>query len=183
MDEYLSMKILWKKLKQLFCTNSPPGVIYRIVDLKAEKLEVVIKCLKTTALIDDKIPNIIKDEEILAGLEPIDACWLGVYYGRALNKEPNKKIQKLTQDVNFLLKNKRGRYRIHSLNRGGRVSYLDTETNVSHEEWPVEIAKNETLINQFDPSQACYIGILAGLQGGKSTSKKNGGKPSLMLVK
>jgi hypothetical protein len=174
------LKLVFKKLT---ASNVAPGVIYKIIDIDPETLDVVIKCINTTTKLKDKIPQIIKDIDILAGLASMDACWLGYYYGQIIQKKSVLEAKKLTADVNFLMRNNRGKYRIHSLNRDGRISYLNTILNVSEEEHPITIAKNESMINQFDPSQACYIGILSGLDADRPTRKADFIKPNLRLVK
>jgi hypothetical protein len=80
------------------------------------------------------------------------------------------------------MKNARGKYRIHSMNRDGIISYLDTTKNLSHDRHPATIAKDETLISQFDPSQACYLGILAGLNADEPAKNVNYAKPNLRLI-
>jgi hypothetical protein len=182
--------LMWKKIKQTFdyikCLATPnvsPGVIYKVIDINPDTLNVVIRCINTTTNVKDKIPYIIKDKDILSGLEPVEACWLGYYYGRAIQKKSADVVKKSTDDVSFLLRNTRGKYRIHSLNRGGMISFIDTSTNVISEKLVIRIAKDEAMVNQFDPSQACYIGILAGLQEERTVGTSNPTKPILTLVK
>lgn len=167
---------------QLGKSSAPVGVIYRLTDINPDTLIVVLKCLNSSALLKDKLPKIINDKDILSGLEPIEACWLGYYYGKAIQKKSGQEKKKLESNVSLLMQNKRGKLLIYSFNRGGTISYLDTETKLTITEDPLLIAKNPDLINQFDPTQACYIGILSGLQIQKDVSKELV-KPVLWLVK
>jgi hypothetical protein len=187
MNAWISLN--WKRIehffyfiKQLLITNTPPGVIFRIIDINPETLDAVIKCINTRTTLKDKIPHLIKDKDVIAGLAPNDACWLGYYYGQAVQNKSSSTIKKITWEVSFLMRNTRGKYRIHSMDRDGMISYLDTVKNLSYDEHPLAIAKNAALINQFDPSQACYIGVLSGLNANEPNKKVHFTKPNLRLV-
>jgi len=169
------------RIKQLAAPNASPGVLYRVVDINTDTLEVALKCVYTLTIMKDKIICVIKDQNILASLEPLDACWLGYYYGQAVRNKTDNEIRELTTEVNFLLKHSRGNLQIHSFNRNNTLSYTNKTTNSIHEKYLIDIAADERLINWFDPSQACYIGILAGLNVEKIGKKIS--KPDLKLIK
>ena len=67
------------------------------------------------------------------------------------------------KNMSFLLKNTRGRYKIVFQNRNGDIGYFDQKTKKEFVEHPLTVAQSELLISRFDPSQACYIGLLAGI--------------------
>lgn len=181
---FQNIKRLLTSLRRLASNRAPSDVLYQIIDMNPKRLTVVIRCMKTPHIFKDKISSAIRDSDIISGFAAIEACWLGYYYGSAFKNASNKKIQELTNKMNVLLKKNQGKYKIYALNRDGRLAYIDIETNTSYEESPLIIAQNESIISQFDPSQACYIGILSGLETRNSTDSKNHAlKPNLRLVK
>ena len=65
--------------------------------------------------------------------------------------------------MSFLLTNTRGRYTISSEKRTGEIKYYDKKYKREYLEHPITIASNDYIISEFDSTQACYIGILAGI--------------------
>ncbi|OGT63238.1 MAG: hypothetical protein A3E85_05990 [Gammaproteobacteria bacterium RIFCSPHIGHO2_12_FULL_45_12] len=127
------------------------------------------------------IAEAIGDPNILCRLIPIQACWLGYY--SSLSPEECKGL--FVERKGLLLRFKKGRYKMLSLDRKGMISFLDARTNTTHTQRPVSIAQDPALISSFDPSQACYIGMLAGIDRlkGKPSSIIGYQAPKLRLVK
>jgi len=94
-----------------------------------------------------------------------------------------------------LLSNKTGQYCIAFQDRSGEVGYFDQKTRKEFLQQPLEMVKNTYLISQFDPSQACYIGLLAGIsmekkikleakgESVKTTKRVSSVRPHLRVVK
>lgn len=126
--------------------------------------EVIINCYGVRIItIKAPISQIVGDVTIILNLPSDQSCWLGYYFGRFYAQSWNAAHDFHTRGGNFLLKFRKGRFKIFSLDRNNYLTYTDVKTNESFKESPLEIAQNHLLINQFDSSQACYIGILAGL--------------------
>jgi len=137
---------------------------YFIEEINVQTNKVIIRYRGTRTIIKADLGSIISDAKIIDGLSPEQACLIGGYFGRVLRKslESNKALKKAKR-LSFLLKNNRGQYRIVFENRSGEVGYLDQKTKKEFIEHPLTMAKNSYIISKFDPSQACYIGILAGI--------------------
>lgn len=103
--------------------------------------------------------DVIYEHHIISGLSSRDACTLGVYYGYNM-----KKMGSEHRSINYplLCINNEGRYRLTHEDRDGNIGYIDTKTNENFLNSSIYLANNANIIDQFDPTQACYIGILAG---------------------
>ncbi len=156
------------------------------IDFKANK--VIIRCIGLRTIIKTTLEEAVYDASLIRGMSPIEACMLGGYLGRYLKipRENQQPISKKTNQFSFLLSNKTGRYCIAFQDRSGEVGYFDRETKKEFLRQPLEIVKDSHLISLFDPSQACYIGLLAGssLEKAISVVKKSAStKPNLRIVK
>ena len=136
----------------------------RIVEINTRKQEVVFHIKNRAIFIKSTFSEAIADLSIIDGLYSSEACWLGGYFGRALRSSfTGGDALKKAKSMSFLLKNARGQYQILFQNRSDEVGYYDKKTKKEYLEHPLTIANNEYIISRFDPSQACYIGILAGI--------------------
>lgn len=157
------------------------GAYIRIEEINVATNEVILHSPGIRAILKLTIPDAISDFSILCRLMPMQACWLG-YYSSLTLAQCDRILEKPSGP---LLKFKRGYLKILSLDRKGMISYLDTRSNTVHLESPMMIAQNQAIINSFDSSQACYIGILAGIN--KFENKHNAAslpqKTILRLIK
>ena len=118
--------------------------------------------------------EIISTPSILDGLSCKHACWIGIYYGKALRMAlESKKNHKNFYKPNYLLKHKHGLYKIISENRNGTIDCLHIRTKKELNATPLLISQDEKLLKLFDPSQACYIGILAGIEISKRENRQS----------
>lgn len=137
---------------------------YALEEINLKSQTVVIRCRGTRKTIKQTFDSVISDVKLLEGLPSIHACWIGALYGRALRASLEKGVAlKKAKNMSFLLKNTRGRYKIVFQNRNGDIGYFDQKTKKEFVEHPLTVAQSELLISRFDPSQACYIGLLAGI--------------------
>jgi hypothetical protein len=174
-------KIL-NKFKGLFSSDQASC---RIVEINTSSQEVVFHFKYKAVFLRCKLTEAIADLSVIDNLIPWEACWLGGYYGRALRASiEGREALKKAKRMSFLLKNNRGRYRIVFQNRTGEIGYFDQKTKQEFIEHPLTVANNEHIISEFDPSQACYIGILAGISMEKtlSSDKKTGEKQLETLI-
>lgn len=144
---------------------------YRLieVDVQSQKVALQIKSKSVRLILSFEEAL---DSDIVGKLTPQQACLIGGYYGRALRAAlEGREALKKAKNMSFLLTNKQGRYKILYQNRNGDIGYIDQRTRREIVEHPLTVANNESVISGFDPSQACYIGILAGISMEKTLGK------------
>ena len=136
---------------------------YKIEEINLQKNLVILTCAGTRTVIKLTLEDVIADSVIINGLCPYQACLLGGCYGRLMRASPDRghKLKKV-KDMNFLLSNKQGRYVIRYQHRNGEIGYFNKKTRQELTEHPLTMANNRYIISEFDPTEACYIGILAG---------------------
>lgn len=173
----MKIKIIIKKIKHFFSsvltlknTNRHP-VYYRISSVDPENQIAILHFIHKNIFIKQTFSEIISDPEIIEGLSCQQACWLGVYYGKALRSALDGKTKlKNIRKPNYLLRHKYGCYKIVSENRDGTIECIHIKTRKEINAHPILIAKDRTFIKYFDANQACYIGILAGIAMEKNGS-------------
>lgn len=161
---------LWKNAKmKLFRYRD--DVFYRIIEIDTSAQEVTFHIKNKAASLKCKFSEAINEAEIIQGLDSLDACWLGGYFGRALRASlEGRELLKRAKRMSFLLVHKKGRYKIIYQNRSGEIGYIDQNTRKEFVEYPLTVANNDYIISAFDSNQACYIGILAGISMEKAIS-------------
>lgn len=149
-------------------------IYYRISSIDSEKQTVVLHIIHKSIFIKQTFSEIISDSEIIEGLSCQQACWMGVYYGKALRAALDGKSHlKNIRKPSYLLKHNYGQYKIVGENRDGTIGCLHIKTREALTIHPVSIAKDDLFINHFDANQACYIGILAGMAMEKQQPVEN----------
>ena len=144
---------------------------YTIEEINFKSQMATVRCRGTRRAIKQSFESIVGDTEILGGLSSIHACWIGALYGRVLRASFEKKSAlRKANNMSFLLKNKKGKYSFIFENRTGEIGYLDQKSKKEFIEHPLTIARDNRIISRFDPSQACYIGMLAGISLEKALS-------------
>jgi len=139
-------------------------VYYRISSIDPENQTAILHLIHKSIFIKQTFAEIISDTEIIEGLSCQQACWIGVYYGKALrNALKSKSHFKNIKKPSYLLQHKYGCYKIVSENRDGTIGCIHIKTRKELIAHPVSIAQDNTFIKHFDANQACYIGILAGI--------------------
>lgn len=139
-------------------------IYYRISNIDSENQTAILHLIHKNIFIKKTFSEIISNLELIEGLSCQQACWIGIYYGRALRKAlkgtlPLKSIKK----PNYLLKHNYGTYKITCENRDGTIGCLHINTRKEINTYPLMIANDTIFIKQFDANQACYIGILTGI--------------------
>jgi uncharacterized integral membrane protein (TIGR00697 family) len=158
--------IMLKKLRDF----SKPE--FRLDKINSETNTASIYCRGARVVINQKIQEIICNADIIHNMRSIQSSYLGYYYGLLMKAEKS--------DINFLLNKKRkskfflrsaeGKNTILSITRDGFINYKSKNSDKIHTKSPLDIYRNESSLIYFEPSQACYIGILAGLSQKKSSS-------------
>ena len=164
-------------------------IFYKIVD--QQKDEYALQCINTKAVVYSKIEDIVFDIDILHGLHPIQACYVGIEYAKFLEKN-DAPIELKDRQKNKLDKCsvfRYGRYELRYQNRKGNVLFVDCVSEENFLMDPRDVALSEEIIQEFDSAQAFYIGLLAGLKLNNPIVKRdtlqrnNNERPYLRLVK
>lgn len=155
----------------------------RIEEIDIFKKIVIIHCRGINAPIKLAFDEIITDFLILSNLSSKHAAWIGYYYGKHYSDLISKNIRQLPDIPEFYLpNNSTAALHICAINRKGEIIYID-KNNQDKIISPINALTNENIIRQFDPIQACYIGILCGtsiLKNSNHPQKKNA--PHLKLI-
>lgn len=187
MKKYINIKKIVLKFCSLFKSvsaeiKSLKKLCFRVEEIDLNAKVVVMRCQGTCTIIKLSLAEAISDHVVISSLSSYEACWLGYYYAkshRVFASERNKLIE-ASNRKSFLLCFFRGRYKITSQDRNGNVTYIDVKTKKIFTDSPQNICKNEHIISQFDPTQACYIGILAA--NSRYDNVKSSSKIKLRLV-
>lgn len=189
------MNILFIKIKYFFAqlhylkNRYMRTVRYRISSIDIEKQTVLLHIIHKNIFIKQTLRAMIGDPEIIDGLSCQQACWIGVYYGiarrRAVMNTGRNDDRKPSSDLPCLLRYKRGRYKVIRIHREGTVGCVHVKTQRELTVSPIAIAQDEIFIRYFDPNQACYIGMLAGmaLEKEKQACEKKHPSSYLRVVK
>ena len=137
-----------------------------------------------------KINSIVFDIDILYGLHPIQAYYIGIEYSKYMKNlsSPIEAKKKQKEKLNNYSVHRYGNYTLCFQNSEGNVCFVDKSTNEEFLMDPRDIALTEELIQEFDAAQAFYIGLLAGCRLKNPTKKcndllANDKHPYLRLVK
>ncbi len=181
----------FKKQKREPSDKKSRYIFYKIVGSNEDEEIYSLQCISTNAIFHAKLTDIVFDLDILHGLDPVQACYIGIKYAKHLKSNqvdyPTsyniKKLEKL-QIPRY------GKYSIYYQNRSGEVCIIDSTTDKRSLYDPRDIALSEELIQEFDAAQAFYIGLLAGLRINSVMANekdhfksKNSTRPHLRLVK
>lgn len=189
------MKPLFAKIKYFFTrlyalkNKYVRTVRYRISSIDTEKQTVLLHIIHKNIFLKQTLRDIIHDPEIIDGLSCRQACWVGVYYGiarrRAMMNAYRNDDRKPPSNLPYLLRYKRGRYKVIRIHRDGTVGCVYVKTQRELTVLPVDIAQDDIFIQYFDANQACYIGMLAGmmLEKEKQASEKKHPSSYLRVVK
>ncbi len=179
------IKDVFNKLGEIY--NFPRNAPYLLEEINTETEQIVILCRGSRAYIKTTIENAIVTPNIIEGLLPMQACWLGYYYTYLPSVNITKRISRKYHELGFKLQTKKGRFEVISLEMNTSILvYRDMKTNYMYKKKITEVVQDPFVINNIDPTQACYIGMQAGYRvakyGTNAFSEKSN-KPILKLVK
>lgn len=159
------IKNIVSSLKSLFyLSHSSNGRRYacEIKKFDLQRKEVIIYCYGVRIIIiKSSIADIVNDPNIVVNLPSYQSCLLGYYYGKLCAKSNDG--ASFLRRGSFLLRFTHGRFKIFSFDREKVVTYIDVQSNKTYRRSPLLMVQDQSIIYQLDSSQACYIGILAGL--------------------
>jgi hypothetical protein len=149
-------------------------ILYKIVASINEGEEFRILDLKANTISNATILDVVYDIDILHGLHPAQACYIGTEYSKHLKKA--KSLTEHPDNQKSTSKNysvcRYGTYELCYQDRKGNVGFTNPDTEESFIMDPCDMVVSEELIKKFDAAQAFYIGLFAGLKLIKSSSKK-----------
>lgn len=166
---------LVSKLKRLTKTVTQDKkvkyIFYKIIDSHAEG-KFAIHCINTSAIFYSSIENIASDPDILHGLHPAQACFIGIEYASYLKKpDSSMAAQNQKSKLNKFSMCRYGENHYLYHDRNGDIFFTNRNTNENFIMCPRDIASSEDLIVEFDAAQAFYIGLLAGLKKNNPAKK------------
>ena len=175
-----------KKIKSK--NNKAHYIFYKIIASKEDHY-FLLQCRNTKATFYSTLSEIVFDTDILYGLHPIQACFIGIEYSKYI-KNKNSSLTSRNREKENLKKysiHRYGNYILLFQNREGKVGFINGITNEEFMMDPRDIALTEELIQEFDAAQAFYIGLLAGLKSENPTKKQSVGnkyqKLNLRIIK
>lgn len=147
----------------------------RLLEVDLTKQEVKFQVKMKLPILKCSISEAINELNLVSHITAIEACYLGGHYGRLISASwyGGNTVRTVDKTMSFLMTNDAGRYQILYKDRSGNIGYYDRKLQKEFIESPFLIVKNEKLVSLFNSSQACYIGILAGLYLGKKPSKSD----------
>ncbi len=133
----------------------------RIEHIDIERQTIVVHTRGINAPQHLKFDTVIKDEVLLNSFSARHASYIGYYYGisnSSSTRDTNSKgyFYCFTDDSS-------NKYTIRGLDRHRNVIYMDQINKNQITRSPDQIMGLTDAINNFPPLQACYIGILAGI--------------------
>lgn len=157
------LDLFWQQISKIFKFSST--YVYVLEELNLNTQAVVLRCKNVRTVLKTDCKTIISDSSLIAGLSPIHCAFIGGSFGRALRTSiQSNTAWKKKNEMSFLLQDNNGRYRIISEKRSGEIGYIDKKTKQIFVEDPLTIVNTDHIISRFDSSQACYLGILAGIR-------------------
>jgi len=161
-------------------------IFYKIVNFNFKANKYLLQCINTKATFLLSISQIIIDTDILHGLHPIQACFIGIEYAIGVQQKVNTLIfteQPKKKDCLY----RYGSYRLDYQDRHRNICFVDIRTDKSFIMDPRDIALSENIIGEFDAIDAFYVGFMAGLKIAKpyciNESKTKNIRPQLTLIK
>lgn len=142
----------------------------RIEHINMEKQTIVVHTRGVHAPLHLKFDAIIKEEALLNSFSSRHASYIGYYYGIHTGttiENPNN----ATGYFYCFSESPSNKYTIRGLDRRKNLIYIDQINKNQITRAPEQIMGLTDVISDFPPLQACYIGILAGINHSKSQKK------------
>lgn len=164
----------WKKISEFIykrksCNENDKRVshiFYKIVEADEQGESYVLQCINTSTTLRATMNEIVLNKKILASFHPVQACYLGIEYSKYLQTPAGKEAldKNIKLNPNTYLLHRYGIYKMHYEDRAGDIFFMCQKTKKSHLMDPRDIALSRELIEEFDATQAFYIGYLAGIK-------------------
>ncbi len=156
-------------------------IFYKIVDFDKHKQKYLLQCINTFGTFKATLAQLINDLDIIDGLHPLQACYLGLEYSKQNREIPRLNLKQTNSSREI---HRYGRFQLLFQDRVGDLGFIDHTLNQQHIMDPRDIALSEDLIQEFDAAEAFHIGIFAGLKLNKPiTLNQHNKTPMLYIVK
>ena len=168
----------------LYSTFLKKESLARIEEIDVFKKEFIVHLRGVRSPINFGFDELLKDDDILSSFSPIQASYIGYYYGMySYNYLNNSKYPNIQFD--YFKYEEKEKHTILMMDRVGNLVYFDPISGVQNTKSPLEIMLDKNLIKAFPPLQSCYIGILSGITKAKinkQLSRTNFNDNKLKLV-
>jgi len=167
MDLIKKFFLFFKRLS--FSTNDISNiskfVFYKIIDMNQNKNDVyIIQCVNSKSIFESHLSEIVFDTDILYGLHPLQACFIGIEYAKFIKSnmlDPKSQIKKINV-MNKQVIHNYGILKLKYQDRKGDICFINSCTNEEDIMSPKDIAFTDNIIKKFHAEQAFFIGICAG---------------------
>lgn len=134
-------------------------VFYKIIDYDENLYQCFLQCINTSQMFRASLVDIINDFDILYGLHPIQACFVGMEYAKYLRKKQNlSENKKISPKVSQCGQSRYGRYSILYYKKNGYFVLLCKESGRELTESAYNLAFSKEWMQDFDANEAFYIG-------------------------
>ncbi len=174
-------------LGKWFRENTEPSnkrelnILYRVVEVSEDFHLLAVHRINTKAIIKMTIQELVYDKDILYGLHPYQACFVGLQYAEIIKAKTSNLAPDTITSLYDYCQTRYGKYQIIEQTRNKDIIFQNTITNQIHTMEPRDVALSEEIISEFDAIQSFYIGLLAGLRINKPITKHK--KPVLRIVR
>ena len=158
-----------KKIVSFFKTLSFEGsnnisklALYKIIDRNETKNDVyIIQCVNSKSIFEACISEIVCDKDILYGLHPLQACFIGIEYAQ-FSKSNRHNLKNHAKSSAIKSQVIQGILRLKYQDRKGDICFINCKTNKEQVMNPKDIAFSDNIISHFDSEQSFFIGMCAG---------------------
>lgn len=155
------MELIQQATTYLHAQHDQDVLLFKIINVNKRSIY-TLKCVNTNSIFQADIAKITSDLDILYGLHPLQACFIGIEYAKYIKQ--NITDEKFSFNKVRPMNTDHSKWKIQYQNREGDICYTDTCSNKQFSMCPKKIVASEKIIRDFDPAQAFYIGICAGFK-------------------
>lgn len=136
-------------------------IFYKIVDSIPDTNIYYFQCINTSVIFRVEISSLLTEMDIVLGLHPIQACYIGIEYATRIGLSKINNTLGAAEQFD-LSGNRYGRYKIKYLDRKENVVFECNQTQQILSLDATMISRSKELIQEFDAGEAFYIGFLSG---------------------
>ena len=178
---------LYHFLNRFISLKTKPDIRYSIIDVSNEKTVIWLQCIQTNIIFYKKISVITIDLDIIGKLLPEQACFWGILLGEFLKIRGEGSsygnMTLLQNDFFLYAKETDNHCKSIAFDRFGNIIFTHPKTKKICSHSAIDIVSNQSLINSFHPTVACFIGLYVGHKSTMKNSNENlKSKGNLRLV-
>lgn len=176
-------------MKNMHDTNGSSAYIrndlLRLIEIKENK-NCWFQCLHSYSVFYKTPIQIINNQFIIDRLMPLEASMVGIVCGE-IYKEFLRTEKNLSKPISAGLLKEKTYYKLLLISRDGSIEYETTSQERHLEKNIIDLIRKKEVVRCFSPSDAYYIGFLAGLELYKIKNNLKSDKlkkiPKLRLIK